>query len=410
MRVALISTDYPPLNTSAAVQMRDLAREFAAQGHEPVVIIPDVSASYAYSVETVDGVTVLRLAAKETRAKTHARRAFAEAMLPFAMLRNLKKSPYIETPWDYIVWYSPPIFFGPLIWAMRRSSGGYGYLILRDIFPEWAVDLGVIRKGPIFYAFKAIAAFQYALSDTIGVQTSSNLKYMERWANYRRRVEVLSNWLGMESEVPCRIQIATTRFAGRVIFVYIGNMGIAQGMDILFDLAATLKSRTDIGFLFVGRGSEFSRLATEVEFRKLDNVMLLDEIDSSEVPGLLSQCSVGLVALDRRHRSHNIPGKFVSYMRYGLPVLASLNENTDLGRLIEEKDVGRAYAGSNVDELRKRAEELAGNATLRSEMSVRARALNESMFLPSTAVHQIIGAKRSVRSANHVRSPHVNVR
>ena len=79
---------------------------------------------------------------------------------------------------------------------------------------------------------------------------------------------------------------------------------------------ASLYSRRDIGFLFVGRGSDARRLRTVAKARGLDNVVFHDEIDSSEIPGLYSQCHVGIVALDPRHKTHNLPGKLLSYMQF----------------------------------------------------------------------------------------------
>ena len=97
---------------------------------------------------------------------------------------------------------------------------------------------------------------------------------------------------------------------------------------------------------------------SEKAARGLNNVLFFNEIDSSEIPGLLAQCHVGLVALHPDHKTHNIPGKFVSYVQYGLPVLARVNAGTDLARLIEERGVGKVYVGNSVDELKRLAEEL----------------------------------------------------
>src|SRR5436305_5886366 len=98
--IALISTDYPPLRTSAAVQLRDLAQQFSALGHRPVVIVPSALSDKPWMVEQLDGVEVLRLAAPPTRAPSFVRRALAEMWLPFAMYRNLRKSPFRLTKWD----------------------------------------------------------------------------------------------------------------------------------------------------------------------------------------------------------------------------------------------------------------------------------------------------------------------
>lgn len=391
--IALISTDYPPLRTSAAVQLRDLAQQLAALGHRPVMIVPAPMSGQPFVVERIDGVEVLRVAAPETRSPSFVRRAFAEMWLPFAMWRNIRKSPFCTAKWDLLAWYSPPIFFGPLIWVLQRGSGARTYLILRDIFPEWAVDLGLVRRGPVYLMFKAIAALQYAVADVIGVQTPSNLAYLSRWARSpHRRIEVLHNWLEATPDVGCSIAVDRTSLAGRKIFVYIGNMGVAQGMDIFMELIQSLRHRADIGFLFVGRGSEFAKLEAEKASRDLNNVLFFGEIDSSEIPGLLAQCQVGLVALHPDHKTHNIPGKFVSYAQYGLPVLARVNGGTDLERLIEDEAVGRVYAGNSVGELGRLAEELADNDALRHSMSERGRQLGRRMFSPAAAAKQIVSS------------------
>src|SRR5436305_6497849 len=389
--IALISTDYPPLRTSAAVQLRDLAQQFAALGHRPVVIVPSPMSHQPWMVERLDGIEVLRVAAPPTRAASFVRRALAEMWLPFAMYRNVRKSPFRRAKWDILAWYSPPIFFGPLIWKLRLNSGARTYLILRDIFPEWAVDLGLVRKGPVYLVFKAIAALQYAVAEVIGVQTPSNLLYLSGWAQPpRRRIEVLHNWLAVTPDIGCSIAVGNTALAGRKIFVYIGNMGVAQGMDIFMELIQSLRHRQDLGFLFVGRGSEFAKLEAEKASRDLDNVLFFDEIDSLEIPGLLAQCQVGLVALHPDHKTHNIPGKFVSYVRYGLPVLARVNSGTDLEHIIEDEGVGKVYVGNSVGELKRLAEELADDEVLRHSMSERGRQLGGRMFSPATAARQIV--------------------
>jgi glycosyltransferase involved in cell wall biosynthesis len=411
LQIAMISTDYPPLRTSAAVQLRDLAQQFLALGHRPVMIVPSPMPDQPWTVERLEGIEVLRVAAPPTRAQTFVRRAIAEMWLPFAMLRNIRKSPFRSAKWDLLVWYSPPIFFGPLIWALRRTSGARTYLILRDIFPEWAVDLGLVRRGPVHLVFKAIAALQYAAAEVIGVQTPSNLAFLSRWARWkRRRIEVLHNWLAITPDVGCSIAIEKTGLAGRKIFVYIGNMGVAQGMDIFIELIQSLRHRDDIGFLFVGRGSEFAKLEAEKASRELNNVLFFSEIDSSEIPGLLAQCHVGLVALHPDHKTHNIPGKFVSYVQYGLPVLARVNAGTDLEHLIEDEGVGRVYVGNSVGELKRLAEELADDDVLRHAMSERGRQLGGRMFSPEMAARQIVALLAERSPAPDDRSEAVSTR
>lgn len=393
MRIALIAIDYPPLRSSGAVQLRDLAQEFVRQGHEPVMMVPAENLGKAWSTEVLGGVQVLRLAAPRTRNISYIRRTIGEALLSFTMLYGIRKSPFRSEQWDAIVWYAPSIFFGPLVSVLKRSSKCPSYLILRDLFPEWAVDLGLLRKGLAYRFFKLVARYQYSVADTIGVQSPSNLAYLADWVmKPGRRLEVLQNWLAVAPDRGSSISVAAGSLAGRTIFVYIGNMGVAQGMDIFLDLADSLKSRRDIGFLFVGRGSDAPRLRADAAARTLDNILFRDEVDSSEMSGLLAQCHIGLVALDPRHKTHNVPGKFLTYMQAGLPVLARINAGADLVDLIEREGVGRAYVGASVTDLRQIAEELADDVAGRKQMSANGRILSQRMFSPAAAVQQIVAA------------------
>ena len=112
MRIALIADTFVPLRTSGAVQLRDLSREFVRQGHEVTVILPSVELEKPWSVELMDGVQVLRLKAPRTKDIDYLRRTVGEFLMPFSMLRNLRKSPLADARWDGVAWYAPSIFWG----------------------------------------------------------------------------------------------------------------------------------------------------------------------------------------------------------------------------------------------------------------------------------------------------------
>ena len=346
MRVVLIADAFPPLCTSGAVQLRDLSREFLSQGHEITVILPSPEIEHSWLLEDMEDVRVLRLRAPKTKNVNYIRRAFGEFFMPFFMLRNLHKSPLSTERWDGIVWYSPSIFHGPLVHAIKIASNCKSYLIIRDIFPQWAVDMELMSsRGLPYLFFHMVACYQYSVADIIGVQTPGNLDYFKGWnVGGKRKLEVLQNWLLDSSTNECSISLTKTKLAGRKIFVYAGNMGVAQDVGVFLDLAELLQVRLDIGFLFVGRGSNAEKLAEDARLRGLNNVLFYDEIHPDEIPGLYTQCAVGLVALDPKHRSHNIPGKFLTYMQAGLPVLARINSGNDLVEIIKKNNLRRKSA------------------------------------------------------------------
>lgn len=396
MKLVLIADTFPPLRSSGAVQLRDLTRAIVRQGHALTVLLPAPDLKGPWALETYDGARVLRLKAPATKDIGYVRRTLGEWAMPYAMRRNLAKSPLAHETWDGVIWYSPSIFHAPLVRAIKARSRCKSYLIIRDIFPEWAVDLGLMRKGLPYRFFKWIARQQYAAADIIGVQTPGNTGYFRRWQQERagRVLEILQNWLDAPGQMACRIRLDKTRLAGRRIFVYAGNMGVAQGMDIVLDLAESLQERGDIGFLFVGRGSDATRLAKDATARGLDNVLFHDEIDPDEIPDLYAQCHAGLIALDPRHKSHNIPGKFLTYMQSGLPVLANVNAGNDLADLVRHERVGEVCESHQFVDLRGHCLMLLAQIDRDSDFSQRCRGLFARNFAADVAVRQIVNALR----------------
>ena len=397
MRIAIVADTFLPLRTSGAVQLRDLALEFVQQGHETTVLVADPTIKDKFSIEQFEGVSVVRLRTPQTKEVGHARRFFGELAMPWAMMRNLRASPAHFQQFDAVIWYSPTIFLGPLVRNLKRRSRCLSYLILRDIFPEWALDMGIISRGPVFTFLGAVAGHQYRSADVIGVQTVGNLSYFtdQKQRGIAAQVEVLDNWLGSEPDVGCSINISKTTLAGRRIFVYTGNMGVAQDMDKLLRLALDLNSRKDLGFLFVGRGSDVGRLREFATSNKLENTLFLDEISPGEIPGLLRQCHVGLLSLDGRHKTHNIPGKFLAYMRAELPVLASVNIGNDIVQDITSNQVGLTSVTPDGNDLASLASQIISDRWLGDEVKLRCRKLFTKRFSVNAAVTQILSSLAS---------------
>jgi glycosyltransferase involved in cell wall biosynthesis len=345
VNILIVTDAYPPARTSGATHIYDLSQAFLENGHQVSVLTPVDNQNQEVIIELKDGVQLFSVKAFQTKDIGYVRRLMGEFLNPYIMWRHLKsENQFKSQKYDGIVWYSPTIFWGPLIKRLKKQFQAKSYLILRDIFPDWALDIGLIKKGPIYYCLKMVERYQYHQADVIGVQSPNNLTYFKQHnPKAQARLEVLWNWIGKIKETPCSIDLSMTRFASRKIFVYAGNMGVAQGMDSLIELAEALKDECNIGFVFIGRGSEVKRLKDLVHLKKLNNILFFDEINPSEIPGLYRQCSVGLIALDSRHRTQNIPGKFLTYIQASLPVLCFGNKGNDLQYIINEYNFGYYY-------------------------------------------------------------------
>lgn len=391
MRLLVIVDTYVPERISAALQMHDLVREMLRQGHVPTVVVPAPGLDRPWRIERVDGVEVLRVRTLRTKDIGRIRRALAEWWLPYGLLRGLRASPLADVPWDGLVWYSPSIFLGPIVKHLKRRWNCRAYLILRDLFPDWAVDAGVLRRnGPAYRWFKRVERQQYAIADVIGVQTPANVPLVRRDCPAGARIEVLNNWLAPPVGGGSGDDPADGFLEGRTVFAYTGNMGPAQGMDCLIALAERMQDRREAAFLFVGRGADVPRLRALVRDRALGNVLFLDEIAASRIPDLLARCHVGLIALDPRHTTHNIPGKLLNYLHAGLPVLARINPGNDLEALIRDQGIGKVAVGDDDEGLLSMATALLDDPAMRREMADRGHALVQGMFSPVTTVTQVV--------------------
>ena len=397
--IVLVADSYPPSRNSAALQLRDLAIEFYRQGVDVTVITTDSSLCDGNLSTEFDNINVLYLKTLRHKNMGRVRRAVAEILLPLFMIINLKKSHLKSAKWDAIVWYSPSIFIGPLIYFLKKQNACATYLILRDIFPTWALDLGLLKKGFTYYLFRLFERFQYSIADYIGVQAYANLNYFKSSFNFgHKRIEVLHNWLSPKTHLHCSIDVANMPIKNRKIFVYAGNMGVAQGIGDLLNLAEALLSNDEVGFLFVGRGSDMELLRQDAKKRGLCNTVFCDEIDAEEIPGLYTQCHVGLLVLDARHKTHNIPGKFLSYMQSELPILAIINEGNDLESIIKNYQVGRVTTDRNYKNLQIIVNSLLDEISInKTFISSQCRKLSAELYTTKKAVDQITIALNSLK-------------
>lgn len=389
----MVADAYPPMRTSCAVQMHDLGQAFILAGHQVTMIVPVSTQVEKVHIKVQDGVKLVQVRALQTKDVNYVQRTFAEWLNPFVIWQRLKKQPnFIGTQYDGVIWYSPTIFWGPLIKRLKKHFQIPSYLILRDIFPDWALDLGVIKKGPAYLFFKLIEHLQYKQADVIGVQSPNNLTYFRnKYPQLKHKTQVLWNWGGkLDSKKQCSIDLAGSFLAGKAVCIYAGNMGIAQGIDALFNLVISLKDQTNLGFIFIGRGSEVARLRNRISSESLSNVLILDEIEPSELEGLLKQCEVGLVALDFRHHTHNIPGKFITYLSSSLPTFVLANPGNDMVDLIDKYKVGFASTCNRREEWARGLLALLESIHNDSTIKERCKDLSMNIFSPNEAVSSIL--------------------
>jgi glycosyltransferase involved in cell wall biosynthesis len=391
MRILLLVDCYLPSPKSSAKLIHDLGVELRDQGHEVIVAAPDASLPPARRVTEEDGIRVLRIRTGLIKGAGMVFRAINEARLSAVMWRQGRDF-FRDTPCDLVVYYSPTIFFGRLVGRLKKLWGCRSYLILRDIFPQWAVDAHVLRKGSLPYRyFRRKETEQYEVADVIGVQSPANLRYFEeRGLADRYRLEVLYHWApASHGELPETNFRRELGLDGKVVFFYGGNIGVAQDMDNVVRLAERLRDEQDIHFLILGEGSEVPRLQQLIESKALTNISIHGPLDQKRYLAALSEFDIGLITLARGLKTQNFPGKMLGYMYFAMPILASINPENDLQQLLEDHGAGLTCINGDDDKFREFALKLARDPELRRRIGENGRKLLRT-FSSERAATQIL--------------------
>ena len=355
MKVAIVVDSFAPTQNSAAIQMKDLVNHLATKGLKITVFTIRRPSSKELHLKRpeLEKVRIIRAWTPFAGSKVNSLRGFSEVVLPVAMLISSLFTRTHFFKWDLVICYSPSIFTNLFSKTLIVKKGGIRYLILRDIFPDWAVDLEIIRSNSLLHrAFNKIAALQFKWTDMVGVQSPANRAYLiDRQRCSASKIEVLNNWLS-PAEIRCSsVDIKNSSLGGRHIALYAGNIGAAQGADRIFPMLEQAQDYPSIGFVFIGDGAHFAQFRDEAQRRSLTNVLFFDPIPPEELNDLMRSCVMGLVLLDDRHVSHNIPGKSISYLRAGLPVCAFVNKGNDLSDFLHAEGVGFCCDSLNADEM-----------------------------------------------------------
>ncbi|HET6247908.1 MAG TPA: glycosyltransferase family 4 protein [Tepidisphaeraceae bacterium] len=371
----------------------DLVLEFAARGHQVhVAVLLEASAGRDSYCETIRGIRVLHVKCGNLFGVGPLRKGLTTLFLPRRFNFEIHRF-FGEIRFDLIVYPTPPITFAPVVRRLKREHGCGTYLILRDIFPQNARDLRMIKDPLTFAFFRRCEQQLYDISDFIGCMSQGNIDYVR---GHNRvdpaKLEILPNWQRTQPQPPSNRHAIRAKFrlGEKFVAVFGGNIGFAQDLGFLLELAKLYKSRDEIIFLIVGKGAEKPRIAAAIAAGELSNVMMMDHVSRADFDELLAACDVGLINLDRRFTIPNIPSKTLAYFAAAIPVLAAVDRHTDYGKYLEECDAGRWSVTGNLQEYRQNFERLLNDAALRKRLGDNGRRALLTRFTVESAFERIM--------------------
>lgn len=349
MRILYIATSFPKENKGATIYT-DLAEALHQKGHQITVAVSEQKRNQpSTTLETERSFKVLRAVVGDYYDVNFIKKGIVTLLLPFIMKSEIKKHLGKEK-FDLVLFETPPITnAGVVAWA-KKHFNCKSYLMLKDIFPQNGADLGILGSGfvgkMIFNYFKYKERFLYKTADTIGCMSEGNKKYLleHNPEISEKKVEIFPNAKRITEDYQCKDFSVRQKLGipeDACVFLFGGNMGKPQYVEILAAAAKEFKDEQKVFFVFVGRGTEKHILATAIKNNDIKNAILLDNLPREEYEGITKESDVGLITLDPRFTIPNFPSRILSYMDYAKPVLAATDTVTDMKELIESANCGQ---------------------------------------------------------------------
>jgi glycosyltransferase involved in cell wall biosynthesis len=351
MKVLFLMIAYPDIRSNTNMYT-DLTMEFLEHGHEVFVAAPGSGSTQILDEE---GIMVLRIKTLPLFNTSFIKKGIANILLPYQYINAIRRH-LRNKKFDLVITPTPPITFVNVAAWLKRRSESKVYLILRDIFPQNARDLGLIKNRLIFSYFRTKEKKLYRLADSIGCMSNGNIRFIKENNNdvNSEKLHLLPNWTRLH-EVPDEGTsiLQGYGFSYRFVAIFAGNFGIPQKIEFLIEVAEEASQNNQIGFVFVGDGTEKEKIEKMVVEKKLKNVLIIDNLPRQKYLKLLKECQAGIVTLSEKFTIPNIPSRTLSYWSLKKPVIAAIDRNTDFGDLLDSCSGGLwSYTGEVQDFLR----------------------------------------------------------
>lgn len=334
----------------------DLMREFVKNGHHVYIVSPAerrTGICTGFLSNESDGESrshVLKIKTGNIQKTNIIEKGISTVLLEYLLQLGINK--YLKNiRFDLILYSTPPVTLIKPIQFIKNRDHAKTYLMLKDIFPQNAVDLGMLKtagiKGFLYRYFRNKEKQLYAVSDRIGCMSQVNVDYVIKHNPEidPSKVEICPNCIEVQD---MRIT-AEERFELRQkygipqdkkVFVYGGNLGRPQGIPFIIECLKTQEINEDAYFLIVGDGTEYGKLEAYFTEAKPVNMKLMKRLPKEDYDRMIAACDIGMIFLDHRFTIPNFPSRLLGYMQAGLPVLACTDPNTDIGKVIVEGGFG----------------------------------------------------------------------
>ena len=378
MNILFLSISTAIRNISNRGIYPDLLREFADNNHEVYIVCPSERRFKKQTKYLIsNNIHTLEVKTLNITKSNFIEKGIATILINYQYSRAIKKY-FGRVNFDLILYVTPPISLNSLIQKLKIKHNCKTYLMLKDIFPQNAVDIGMIKQGSFLHNyFKRKEKFLYSVSDHIGCMSKANIEYLlchneiekEKLEICPNAINIINRKTGYSKEeifdkynIPQNLPV----------FLFGGNLGPAQGISFLLKFLSSNKNRTDCFILIVGSGSKSILIQKWIKLNNPSNIKFINHLEREDYDLLEFFCDVGMIFLDSRFTIPNFPSRILSYMECKLPLLIATDDVSDLGDVAKNNEFGIWSSSRDLDSFNKNLDYFIKNPQIRKKMGANA--------------------------------------
>lgn len=327
------------------------------RGHEITIVRSDSSIEESYITKINKNYKLLNIKTGNPFVSNTVKKGLNLVRMAKYFKKGIKYFLYDEH-FDLVLYATPPITLSNVIRFCKKKYNAKTFLMLKDIFPQNAVDLNMIKKDSLIYRyFRKQEINYYKMSDYIGCMSKKNIDYIIEHNPFldKNKIHYFPNSIKVTES-------GETIFnKDKTVFMFGGNIGKPQNIHNLLNIIKELQNYEKAKFIIIGKGTEKIFVEKYIMENDLKNLEYMEFLPNEQYEKELMHADVGLISLDARFTIPNIPSKLQSYLRQKKPVLAITDTNTDLRNIIEENDCGWWCNANKYDEIKKTIKQICEN-------------------------------------------------
>jgi colanic acid biosynthesis glycosyl transferase WcaI len=245
---------------------------------------------------------------------------------------------------------TPPLPMAATGWFASLARRAPLVLNVQDIFPDVAVELGLLRGRRVISAARALERWSYARCAAVTVLSADMRENLAAKMADPRRLHVIPNFVDISSITPLERENsyrAEYGLEGKTVVMYAGNVGLSQSLDLLVHAARATADREDVVYVINGAGSTLADLSAGAH--GLPNVRFVPMQPLDRLPEVLAAADLHVVPLKAGLSRSSVPSKTYSILAAGRPLLASVDKGSEVQRIVDEAGAGVAVGPDDPD-------------------------------------------------------------